>query len=109
MSYTKEQKERYENAKTLEEKKQILSELGMELSDEEFADVVGGFLSHEGKHCNGLPSLWCTGVLWGIDACKYYTEENDPNGWPTIYTYPVLCSCSRGHFKNVPMNREYQK
>ena len=109
MNFTKEQKEKFENAKTLEEKKQILSELGLTLSDEELSNVAGGFLSHEGKHCHTTPDTFCTGVLWGIDACKYYVEEHDPNSMATAWTYPVLCTCERGHFKNFPMNRRYQE
>ncbi len=108
MNYTKEQKERFDNAKTLEEKSKIVSELGLVLSPEELSDVVGGFLPHEGKHCGTTPDPLCTGVFFGLDACAYYVEEADPNGMATAYTYPVLCSCTHGHFKNVPMNRTYQ-
>ncbi len=108
MNYTKEQKERYDNAKTLEEKKKVLSELGLELTDDEITAVTGGFFSHEGKHCGTTPDPLCTGVFFGLDACKYYVEEADPNGKATPYTYPVLCSCTRGYYKQVPMNRSYQ-
>ena len=109
MDYTKEQKERFDNAKTLEEKKEVVSELGLELSEDELSGIAGGFLPHEGGHCGTTPDLLCTGVLFGIDACKYYVETADPNSQPTPYTYPVLCTCEKKHFRNVPMNRRYQE
>lgn len=109
MNFTKEQKERFDKAETVEEKKKIISELGLELTEEELSAVAGGFLPHESKLCGTLPGIWCTGLFYGIDACAYYVEENDPNAMPTAYTYPVLCTCTHGHFKNVPMMKEYQK
>ena len=109
MGFTKEQKERFNNAKTLEEKKNIISESGLELSEEELSGIAGGFLPHEGSHCGTTPDTLCTGVFYGIDACAYYVEVADPSSQPTPYTYPVLCSCEKGHFTNVPMNRRYQE
>ena len=83
-----------------------------ELTDEELSQVAGGLKSHEDNKCEDitLPSVRCTGsgFACGLDACKYYVETADPNSKATPYTYPVLCTCDKGHYHNVPMNRSYQ-
>lgn len=80
-----------------------------ELSDDELSAVAGGLKDHENKHCPSLPTPQCTGsgFLCGLDSCSQYVETADPNGMPTPYTYPVLCTCNKGHFTDVPMNRPY--
>lgn len=77
-----------------------------EFSDEELSMITGG---KEGSWCNTTPGPFCTGVfLYGADACRHYVETADPNGMPTAFTLPVLCTCKIGYFTNFPMNRPYQ-
>lgn len=83
-----------------------------EFNEAEMKEVVGGKNPSVGIElfCTkpSTPDLACTGITV-LGMCKNYVETADPNGKATPYTYPVLCTCKKGYFKDVPMNRSYQQ